>query len=145
MTQAADSPSHIRADQQDWPSSEIRVSVPAHPDLVTAIRAMTRSAAALSDLDADDVEDLQIAVAEAAALLLPLVDPAGDRNLSATFRIEPARLGVTVSALCTPGAAVDRGALAWLMLTALDDQATVDEDAGALSITIGRARGHLRG
>jgi len=123
-----------------WPSSATALDVPAHKDFVATIRAMTRSAAALSDLAVDDVEELQMAIDEAATLLLPLVDPDGDRRLVAEFQIEPADLCVTLRARARRGAEVDRSGLAWIMLTALDPEVVVASEGDDVSISIRRSR-----
>jgi len=122
-----------------WPSSVLATEVPAHEDFVASLRAMTRAAAALADVAVDHVEDLQMAVDEAATVLLPLVAPDGDRRLRATFEVGTAGLAIELRARCRPGGRVDRSGLAWMMLTALDSEVTVVERDGEVAITVGRA------
>lgn len=121
-----------------WPSSVLATEVPAHEDFVASLRAMTRAAAALADLPVDAVEDLQMAVDEAATVLLPLVAPEGDRRLRATFEVSTSGLAIELRARCRPGEQVDRSGLAWMMLTALDAGVDVIEHDDEVAIAIGR-------
>lgn len=124
-----------------WPSSNATVTVPAHADFLASVRAMTRAMAALADVALDDVEELQMAVDEAAILLLPLVDESGERSLTAEFEVEDSCVQVALSAACRPDAAVDRLGLPWVMLSAIDPGVQVSErGAGELAITITRRR-----
>lgn len=134
-----------------WPSSAVTVKVPAHPDFVASIRAMSRSMAVLADLSLEDAEELQMAVDEAAILLLPLLrggdeakpDTATDadpRMLTATFEVEEGRVGFVLSAPCAPGSAVDRTGLPWMMLTAIDSDVSVRADGDAIAIAVTRRR-----
>jgi serine/threonine-protein kinase RsbW len=121
----------------------VLIQVPGSPEYVSTIRAVTRSVCALADLAADDVEELQIAVDEAATLLLPLIDAAGHGRLEARFTVESGHLGVTLCVqTASSGADVDRSGMAWIMLTGLDPDVRVDRDGSDLSITIRRARSH---
>jgi serine/threonine-protein kinase RsbW len=119
-------------------ASTVELEVPARGDFVASIRAMTRSAAVLSDLPVTDVEELQIAVDEAATLLLPLVDEARSPRLRASFGIAQTQLAITLRAECTPGTSIDRAGLAWRMLAALDPDVSVARQDGAIAISIRR-------
>jgi serine/threonine-protein kinase RsbW len=122
------------------PSSEMVLAVPAHHDFVASIRALTRSAAVLSDLALEDVQELQMAVDEAATLLLPLVDPDADRQLRVRLAVEEAGLRVTMAARCRAGAEVDQTGLAWVMLSALDPEVAVTAGGGEIAIAMHRVR-----
>lgn len=121
-------------------SSNVLIQVPAVPEFVASIRAVTRSACALADLAADDVEELQIAVDEAATLLLPLVDPDGAGQLETRFVVGPGDIGVTLSVEASRGGEVDRAGMAWIMLTGLDPSVHVRTEGRELSIGIRRRR-----
>jgi len=121
-------------------SETVLVEIPARPDFVATVRAATRSASALADLSVSDVEEMQIAIDEAATLLLPVVAATGTARLSARFLVTDGSLDVTLSTGCTPDADIDRAGMAWLMLTGLDPAVTVRTEGGELSITIGRRR-----
>ena len=118
----------------------MQLVVPAHPDFLATVRAVARSSAALTTLAVDDVEDLQIAVSEAASLLLPLVDPSGPRQL--VLRVEASADGLllSVSATCRVGAAPDRAGLGWIMLSALDPAVEISTGDDEVSITFSRSR-----
>jgi len=115
--------------------------VPAHPDFVASVRAVVRSTAVVADLAMEDVEELQIAVNEAAALLLPLAGSTRGSGLSARLEVEPGRLCVRLWITgAQPGAAVDRGSLAWMMLSTLDPELQVVEAGDERAIEVSRAR-----
>lgn len=124
----------------DWPSGVVHLVVPAHADFLATVRAMVRSSAALTTLAVDDVEELQMAVSEAAILLLPLVDPDGPRHLSVDLEVSGDSVRISVSATCRPGATPDRDGLAWIMLNALDPDAEVSTTGADVSITLSRSR-----
>ncbi|WP_017933672.1 hypothetical protein [Nocardioides sp. Iso805N] len=134
-----------------WPSSAVTVKVPAHPDFVASIRAMSRSMAVLADLALEDAEELQMAVDEAAILLLPLLrgadgahsDASTDADpqmLTATFEVDEGCVGFELSAPCAEGSAVDRTGLPWMMLTAIDSDVSVRPDGDVIAIAVTRRR-----
>lgn len=120
-----------------WPSNSTAITVPAHRDFVASIRAVVRSAAVLADLSLDDVEELQIGVDEAAALLIPLAE---GRWLRARFEIDPGQVAIMLDLNARRDARVDRSGLAWMMLTAVDPDVAVTEDGSVVTITIVRRR-----
>lgn len=126
-----------------WPSSSATVKVPAHPDMVASIRAMTRSMAVLADIALEDAEELQMAVDEAAILLLPLVDRRAERAqqaLTADFEVDDGCVRIVLSAPCADGAAVDRDGLPWMMLGAMSVEAEVAQRGGRTAISVVRRR-----
>ncbi|MCA1982709.1 hypothetical protein [Nocardioides nematodiphilus] len=123
-----------------WPSYGTSLQVPAHPDFVAAIRAMTRSMAVLADVSLEDAEDLQMAVDEAAILLLPLVDDSVAPALSVEFELGADGVVVRLSAACRPGAEVDRSGMPWAMLVAIDPATAVQSQDGRVAIEISRRR-----
>jgi serine/threonine-protein kinase RsbW len=123
-----------------WPAGTVTLSVPAHRDFVSGIRAITRSAAALCDLTVDDIEDLQMAVDEAATLLLPLVDADDPPQISANFEVTDGVLRIRLSVPRRDDLMPDRSGLAWAMLAALDETATISAQGATVSITISRSR-----
>ena len=122
-----------------WPATTTTVTVPAHADFVASIRALVRSTAVVADLAFEDVEELQIAVNEAAALLLPVVTPT-EPTLSARLDVVPGQLQVRLSVAGRDGAGVDRGSLAWMMLSTLSPDLQVDEVDGVHAIALSRTR-----
>ena len=122
-----------------WGAAPIEISVPAHPDFVAAIRAAARTAAVLSDLAVDDVEEVQLAVDEAATLLLPLVGGAGEL-LRASFEVTDRLLRVALSAPSRPGVEPDTSGLPWIMLTGLDPTVEIVRDGPVVTIVLRRSR-----
>lgn len=122
-----------------WPASATTLAVPAHPDFVASVRALVRSTAVLADLAFEDVEELQIAVNEAAALLLPIASPT-DPTLTARLDVAPGRLQVRLAVTADAGTGVDRDSLAWLMLSTLAPGLDVDEEDGVHAIELARSR-----
>lgn len=123
---------------QDRPASRVTLTVPAHPDLVACVGAMTRSVAVLADLILEQVEDLQMAADEAAILLLPLVDPNGPQLLTTEFEVDPGCVRMLLSVVNHHSVRVDRTGLAWKMLTALEPTAEVRTGDGRIGIAICR-------
>src|SRR4029453_14080738 len=80
--------------------SVIKVAVPADPTVLHLLRSVTASIGARMSMSIDDVEELRIAVDEAATLLLGRRDEAGgalelaltctDRSLTASVSLDPA-------------------------------------------------------
>jgi hypothetical protein len=132
----------VSAGSTPWPTSRTSLQVPAHPDFFAPIRAMARAMAALADVSLEDAEDLQMAVDEAAILLLPLVDSVAPM-LSVDFELEPGLVCLFLAADCRPGAEVDRSGLPWAMLAALDPEAAVQSQGDRVTIAVSRRREDL--
>jgi anti-sigma regulatory factor (Ser/Thr protein kinase) len=82
------------------PTERIRLSVPAATPAVRIARAGAAGLATRAGFTYHEVEQIQLAVGEAAALLAP--DPEGDGTLSVIFDIEATGLVVTIE-LVDPG------------------------------------------
>lgn len=133
----------VSPDSTPWPTSRTSLEVPAHPDFVAPIRAMTRAMAVLADVALEDAEDLQMAVDEAAILLLPIVDGATAPTLAADFEVETGLVRVSLAATCRRDAEVDRSGLSWAMLSAIDPEISVQHQDGQVAIAITRRREDL--
>jgi serine/threonine-protein kinase RsbW len=106
----------------------IVVSVPARADVVHVLRAVVASVGARLDLPIDDVEELRIAVDEAAALLLHL--QASPVRLAATMSAEGGTLSIRIASDAAvagdwppPGT---EDAWPWLVIVGLTDEAGFD-------------------
>ncbi|MGN6722002.1 MAG: hypothetical protein ACTHJM_05265 [Marmoricola sp.] len=128
----------VNARGEESPGSTIRITLPAEPRFLAALRVTVRAASALADLAPDDIEDMQIAADEAATLLLEIVSQASDPQLSAELTVAASSFRAVLSVPCTPGRTVARDGLAWLMLVGLDSDVEVRNDRLATSITFGR-------
>jgi serine/threonine-protein kinase RsbW len=114
------------------PTDSIRLTVPASSAAVRIARAGAAGLATRAGFTYHEVEQLRLAVGEAAALLAP--DPVGDGTLSLTFAVEPDALhvdlylvevgsgGPATAALPTtsPGAAPGRAAVPSIAAAVLD-------------------------
>ena len=75
---------------------EVRLSVPAHGAFLSLIRTTSAAVAARLEMTIDEIEDLRIAVDEAAAMLLPSV--ADDRSVDVVFTLGQDELTISLSA-----------------------------------------------
>jgi serine/threonine-protein kinase RsbW len=109
----------------------IAVSIPARADVVHVLRAVVASVGARLDLPIDDVEELRIAVDEAAALLLHVHSPTG--RLTATLSVDSGRLSIRIASDAdVPGDWPPPGiesAWPWLVILGLTDDAGFDVSA----------------
>ena len=117
----------------------VEVRLPAERRFVAALRSLSSSLAAQCDLTVDEIEDLQIAVDEACALLLPHALQPG-ASLTARFGLGAGCLDVVASVPAAPHADPDRTGFSWTVLTALADRLEVTSAEGALTIAITKQR-----
>jgi serine/threonine-protein kinase RsbW len=100
---------------------------------VGALRAFVSALAARPDLTVDDLEDLQIAVDESCALVLPHVrEPRA--QLSAHVELAAASVGVIVSVSAGANAVPDRGGSSWAVLSAVADDMHATSGGSTLAI-----------
>jgi len=115
----------------------IRVAVPARPDTLHLLRSVTASVGARLSLALDDLEDLRIAVDEAATLLLTRSRDAdrtlhldltcADRTLRVRVRVEPG----------TPDAPGEDplASWPWRVITGITDEASIDRSPAGTTIS----------
>lgn len=106
------------------------------------LRLVAADLAARADFDLDTVEDLRLAVDEAASELVAVAT--ADAVLRCTFYLDAAQLEVTSSAPVKPGASLRQNSFGWRVLTTLVDEVRVidepDSDPPAVSITLVKRR-----
>jgi serine/threonine-protein kinase RsbW len=118
------------------PESLIRVAVPASPDVLHLLRSVTASVGARMSMSLDDVEELRIAVDEAATLLLDRADDAGGRTLELALTCTDRSLTASVSLDGAAGSDEDaRASWPWRVITAVTDDASIRRADGRLTIT----------
>jgi serine/threonine-protein kinase RsbW len=118
---------------------EVTVRVPALRRYVGSVRALATSVAAQSGLTVDEIEDVQMAVDEACALLLQHVSRSRVW-LDLRLRVSDGVFAADV-AIATPAAIeLDRSSLAWTVLSALTDELELSADGPALRITFTKNR-----
>jgi serine/threonine-protein kinase RsbW len=126
---------HLRPDQD-----EISLRLPALRRYVAALRSLTTSLAVQCDLTVDDIEDVQMAIDECCALLLPHVDRSRPW-LDIRFHLVDANFVAQVQVATAAAASIDRETLSWTVLDALCDELTVSMDGRSLAICFTKLRG----
>jgi anti-sigma regulatory factor (Ser/Thr protein kinase) len=113
----------------------VNLSVPADPGSISVVRAVVASVASKLDLPYDAVDDLRIAAAEAAALLL--ADGAEGARLCVDLDPGGAGLRLTIWVEGSTADLTDREGLAWRVIEGLSDEASVRErDGGGSAIEL---------
>jgi serine/threonine-protein kinase RsbW len=124
------------------PESVIRVEVPASPDVLHLLRTVTASIGARMMMSLDEVEDLRIAVDEAATILLARADgtqadralelalTCSDHSVTASISLDPVR--------STPDDEV-QGSWSWRVISAVADDASIDRTGARMTITFGKS------
>lgn len=116
----------------------VKIEVPAHASYVAVLRAAVSALASRLTFTIDEVDDLRIAVDEAAALLLPgCVD--GDQlrcELAMASNEIRCVLSVPVS-----GHEIPKDGFAWLVLNSVAREVATSQDDGRTAISLVRAQG----
>ncbi len=120
--------------QPDTERAEAELRLPADAAFVSVLRTATTGLAARLDFTLDDLEDLRMAVGEAAALVLEVADAGTD--LTARFWLQPGIVTVAISAPATTPERPDPSGFAWTVMTTLASRASVRADPGLLEITL---------
>jgi serine/threonine-protein kinase RsbW len=118
------------------------VTVPARPGFVHVLRAVVASVAARLELAIDDIEEMRIAIDEAAALLLNLHGPATSlrAELTADGQALTVELSTDVPASSDwPPPGIEE-AWPWRVITGLCDQARCDVSATGPAVWMLRRR-----
>lgn len=117
------------------------VSVPASPEYVNLIRAVTASVAARVPLSFDAIEDLKLAVDEGCARLLTVSRAARRMQLRLTESDDGLEAVVSIDAEVGPWPPPDiEETFSWRVLSALVDTVALDLDGGAPSVRMTKAR-----
>jgi len=116
---------------------EALLVIPARTGLLSLLRTVVADLAARQGFSYDAIDDLRIAVSEAATFLLGAASPASRLKL----RISPSPGGLAVKLSTDAPAAVwpppgtDRS-LAWQVLSALTDEAALVSDGGTPALRL---------
>jgi serine/threonine-protein kinase RsbW len=127
-------PVQVLANADSLVAGEVRLSVPAHGAFLTLVRTTTAAVAARIDLTIDEIEDLRIAVDEAAALLLPGVVPQARVDVGYAFDAD--ELTITLAAATASTTPPDQGGFGWTVLAALAGSVRADVADGVTTITL---------
>lgn len=106
----------------------VTIIIPASPDHVSLLRAMIGMYAARQDFTLEEVDDLRMAVEEAAVQLLRRVS---GEELEMSVRNDDGTVRATLSGPVTgEDPVMDRDSFSWTILSALSDDVRVDTVAG---------------
>jgi serine/threonine-protein kinase RsbW len=119
-------------------SPEVRLSVPAHGAFLSLIRTTSAAVAARLDMTIDEIEDLRIAVDEAAAMLLP--DVPDDRSVDVVFDLGEEALTISLSAHTGDAVAPDQDGFGWTVLRALVGSVSAEHAGGRTTIVLSHRR-----
>jgi serine/threonine-protein kinase RsbW len=128
-----------RADGVRPDQDEVVIRVPALRRYVSAVRSLTMSLAVQCDLTVDEIEDVQMSIDEACALLLPHV-VAVENWLDLTFQLADGHLQAKVRIATGELVEIDRASLSWTVLAALCDAVDVLSDGRSLTISMTKLR-----
>lgn len=115
-------------------TGHVELRLPAEGAYVSVLRTTTAALAARLDFTVDDIEDLRMAVGEAAGLCLESACEGAD--LLTGYDIGERALTVTVSTTCTARPEIDEGSFAWQVLTSLAAEVSAEAADGGLRIRL---------
>lgn len=107
----------------------VSAEVPATPEFVQVLRNVAAGVAVRLDMPIDQIEEVRLAVTEAASLLL---DEADATSLRLTIRRDPDTIDVRISSDGRPDPWPSDRALSswpWLVVKGLSDDVRLDRDA----------------
>jgi serine/threonine-protein kinase RsbW len=122
----------MRTDYRSDKHDQVELRVPADVRFVAALRSLATALGAQCDLTVDEIEDLQIAVDESCALLLPHVQHR-DEWLTARFTLAAGTVDF-VASVPAMAAAPDRTGFPWAVLSAVAERLEVTSADGQLAI-----------
>jgi serine/threonine-protein kinase RsbW len=114
--------------------SVVELSVPARTSYVSLIRSATAAICAQADFTVDALDDLRLAVDEAAALVMSDAPP--DSDISTRWQVTGPTVLIDISCPTTTGAPVAKNTFAWTVLTALVEDVACEVSDGQLHIRL---------
>jgi serine/threonine-protein kinase RsbW len=114
--------------------ADVELRLPADGAFASVLRTLTAGLAARLDFTIDDIEDLRIAVSEAAAMVLDEADAGAE--LDCRFRMEPGRLTILISTTAASPAAPDYESFGWQVLATLAEEAAIDSVPGTYAVRL---------
>ena len=110
----------------------LSLTIPADAAQLRVLRTTVAAAAAAVGMTLDQVDDVRLAVEEAAAQLLH----AGAAAITTTIPALDTPLALTVSAVTTRPLEIRQGSLPWIVLEALTTELAVGLDGEAVEVTM---------
>ena len=115
-------------------TNAVTVSFPAQTQYVSLARTMAAAMAMRADLPIDQLEDLRLAVDEAAAQLV--LDAVPGSELRCVFTESLGSLRIEVRGMTTSGMVPATNTFGWTVLTALVDDVSASADSGEVCVTL---------
>jgi serine/threonine-protein kinase RsbW len=115
-------------------SADVELRLPANGAYASVLRTTTAALAARLDFTIDDIEDLRIAVAEAAAMVLEVADDGTD--LTGRFALGPGTMTISVSVGAAAAPEPDFDSFGWQVLTTLATSAEVTTADGRFTVRL---------
>lgn len=115
-------------------SDVVTLTFPAEASHVSLARSVAATMAARADLPLDQLEDLRLAVDEAASQLI--IDAPEGADITLTFRLTDEGLAITVAAPSRSGHVPSTGTFSWVVLSALVAQADAAVADGVLTLQL---------
>lgn len=114
--------------------AEVELRLPADGAYASVLRTLAASLAARLDFTMDDIEDLRIAVSEAAAMVLD--EAAEGAVLDCRFGLQARELTITISADADSPEAPDYESFGWQVLATLAAEAAIDATADTYAVRL---------
>lgn len=114
--------------------SVVELNVPATTSHVSLIRSATAAICAQADFTIDRLEDVQLAVDEACALLID--EAPTDAHLTVKWQVNGQQVGIELICPSSKGRPVPKNTFAWTVLTALVDRVESDLRDDGLHISL---------
>lgn len=115
-------------------AADVELKLPADSAYASVLRTLAAGLAARLDFTMEDIEDLRMAVSEAASMVLAEADT--DAEMLCRFGLEPSQLTLVVSTTAAAPATPDYDGFGWQVLTTLAADAQVEAVPGRYAVTL---------
>lgn len=115
-------------------SDEVELRLPADGAYASVLRTLAAGLAARLDFTMDDIEDLRIAVSEAAAMVLDEADEGS--TLDCRFHLAGAAMTMTIGAPAQAPSEPDYESFGWQVLATLAAEASIDAAPGKYAVRL---------
>ncbi len=110
----------------------ISLTIPGHPSHLAVLRATVGTVVARAHLTIDQIEDVRLAVEEAASTLLS----GGPDTIETTIHTSETPLSVVLRATTREPVVLDPNGFSWTILTAMTDSVDLDTDGDTVTLTM---------
>lgn len=114
--------------------AEVELRLPADGAYASVLRTLTAGLAARLDFTMDDIEDLRIAVSEAAAMVLDEADEGA--VVDCHFRLAARELALSISTTSQTATAPDYESFGWQVLATLAAEAAIDAAPSSYAVRL---------